>query len=362
MQRMTYLQTLSLASVSYLPLAYWIFPGVAVKYAHLDALWAMLGVIGASLVMAWGHQWINNRLPDVGGFDIVVRVCGRGIATMIGVVYVPCYLLFVALCCYFFASMMKAYFPATPRFVFLMTFVLLSWRGAWGGIENLGRVASIVFPMTLVGNLTSCIAVMIRGEYRWIPTQVVSLQDTWLGVLHLLPLYLGFNIFLMLNPYYYNSRLSKWYCYISVVIAGVAMLTSFFAVLSNLGWFAPEHLTFPMQFTLGLLHLRGFLIERIGIVIIILATAYTVLFTSNHIWCQATLIARILGQPEDDYRRFSVLVVAIIVGMAMAVRNGADALWLYNHVLVPISWCLLLGVPLLLVALMLIRRIQYTCE
>jgi hypothetical protein len=276
--------------------------------------------------------------------------------TIIGIVYVPCYLLFVAISSYFFASMMKSYFPETPRFIFLISFLLLSWRGAWGGIENLGRVASIVFPMTLIGNVVSCIAVIVRGEYKWIPTQMVNLHATWLGVLHLFPLYLGFNIFLMLNPYYRASRMSNWYCYISVSVAGVAMLVSFFAVVSNLGWFAPEHLLYPMQFTFSLLHLKGFLIERIGIVIIILATAYSVLFTSNHMWCQAMLIARILGQPEEDYRRFSVIVVAVITGMSMSVPNGAVALWIYDHVLVPISWSLLLGVPLFLVIMALIRR------
>ena len=179
------------------------------------------------------------------------------------------------------------------------------------------------------------------------------------GAYYLLPIGLGFNFFLMLSPYYEHRRCrSIWYPVISAAAGMLAVLLAFFAIILNIGWEGARDISFTIQYALQLIRHQGWIVERVGILIIIFATAYTVLFVSTHLWGISTLTARILNQRDDHYRRFIIPVVMLVFGIAIWFRDNQQAFDILDQWMVPISWVLLLAIPLFTYLVAAVRGIR----
>ncbi|WAH38895.1 GerAB/ArcD/ProY family transporter [Alicyclobacillus dauci] len=339
-------QTIALCSSSYFPVVFWFFPSIAVEHAKFDAQWSVLLVAIVGVGIAWLYGALNERFPNITGADVHVMVSGRWLGKVILVAYIPVYLLFLALSLYFTVNLMKYFFPDTPQAVFAIFICVVGWRGAWLGIEALGRVASIVHPLTFAGLIASFVMVYFRAERHLIPHQLVNTMNVVQATYHLLPLYLGMNLFVMLSPYYNHAkRKSIWYPIISAIIGGVVLCIVFLSTVINLGWEPITKVMYPLQMTIQLIRLQGFLIERLGIVILILSVAFGTLFVSNHIWALSTVVARILDRTDDAYKPFTPLVVVLMFLGYTFIRNPVQARELVEDYLTPVSVILLIVVP-----------------
>jgi hypothetical protein len=163
----------------------------------------------------------------------------------------------------------------------------------------------------------------------------------------------------MLSPYYeHNSRRSLWYPVISAAIGGVTITLAFFAVVLNTGWEAAKLISFSVPFIVQLVRIQGWLVERLGIFLIILATAYTILFVACHVWGMSMVGARIFGMEEKlAYRRFIIPVVAIIASVCLWFHSDQQVFRIVDTYLVPLSWVFLLLSPLLTLLIAILRGV-----
>jgi len=364
MKMKTYLspiQVLALSSSSFFPLTFWIFPRIVVEHAQSDAQWAILGVVLVGVFIGWIQGLLNERFPTMTGADFYSMVFGKWIGKLITLVYVPIYLLFVSLCICLFVYALKAYFPATPRIVLVLALCLIAMRGAWHGVETLGRVSSVVHPLTWLGVVIVFGFIAIQAKWHWMTHTVTSWPHLFAGVYYMLPIYLGFNLFLMLSPYYqHKKKRSIWYAPLSALAGGIAIIMAFLAIYFNIGLEASTGLTFGIPFALQLIRLNGWIVERLGILIIIFATAYTTLFVSNHIWAISTLTARILNFSDHQYKRMVLPVSIPIIWIAIAFDTEQAAFDVITKYFVPASWILLLGSPLLALIVAILRGLRTT--
>ncbi|WP_367306172.1 GerAB/ArcD/ProY family transporter [Alicyclobacillus acidocaldarius] len=339
-------QAIALFSSSFLPVMFWIYPTVAVHYARLDAQWALLLTVLIGVFISWVHGRLNDRFPNMTGPDFACLVWGRWMGKAITALYVPVYLLFLAVSLYFTISLMKYFFPLTMRMWLALAMIIVAWRGAWCGVEAMGRASAIVHPLTFAGILASFGAILAHADQPLIPLSFTSLSQTASGVYHLLPLYLGMDLILIVNPYYRHRRgKSEWYPVIAAAIGGVVVMLVFFSIVVNLGFTPTERLAYPVQVVIQLIRLRGFLVERLGIVIIILSVAYTTLFLGNHIWALSTTIARIVGVSDHKFRPFTFFVAPGIFAISQIIATTMQARDLVTVILAPASWVVVVIIP-----------------
>ncbi|GEO26112.1 hypothetical protein AAC03nite_18970 [Alicyclobacillus acidoterrestris] len=339
-------QTVSLVSSSYLPVMFWFFPAVAVDYAKFDAQWAVLGVALVGCFSAWIQGALNERFPDRVGTDAHQLIFGKWLGKLIIWMYVPPYILFLGLTLYFGINLFKYYFPATPQYAIGAMLIAVSWRGAWLGIETLGRVATVIFTLSATGMLAAFITLYLQADRHWMSHTVAQPMSVFEGIYHLCPLYFGLNLVIALSPYYkHKKNTTIWYPVLSTMLAGSMIFILFCAVVANLGWMPLTKLTYPVQMALQLLRPQGFLIERLGVIIIVLSVGLGSVFQSNHIWALSTVIARLMGQADDRFRRFTGVIVLCEYLVALSISNPAQARQIENYILSPFSWVLLIITP-----------------
>ncbi|MDP9729646.1 GerAB/ArcD/ProY family transporter [Alicyclobacillus tolerans] len=352
-------QVTELISASYLPLTFWIFPRIAIEQADRDAQWSVLVAILTSVFMAWIHTLINQRFPTLTACEYTNLVYGKWLGKFFSFCYLPVYLVFTSICVYLFITAIKPYFPSTPRVVLEIVIFLVATRGAWIGVETLGRISSIVHPLTLAAVTFIFIFIMTQSNHFWLPHEIVSLPLTLKGALHILPIYLGFSFFLLIGPYYnHNKRIAKWYPLISVFISGFVILVAFFAVILNLGWEGTRTLSFSIPFVLQLIRIQGFFVERLGILIIVVSTAFSILFLAIHIWGISSLACQIFTNSEKHYKYWVIPVSASGVIIASLIPNEQMIFDIINMIMVPASVVLLLIIPFTTLLIAMIRRLK----
>ena len=338
---------------------FWTFPRTAVQYAGMDAQWSVFLLIIAAMGVSLLHGLLNERFPTMTGPDMHVLTYGKWIARPVLVGYLVVYVFFVGMSLFFFVASIKPFYSLTPRWAMVGALCLIALRMSWHGVESLGRVSAIVHPLTWFGVVSIFTTIILQAETVWLPHTITSWGDTLRGAYYLLPIGLGFNFFLMLSPYYeHKRRRSIWYPVISAAAGMLAVLLAFFAIILNIGWEGARDISFTIQYALQLIRHQGWIVERVGILIIIFATAYTVLFASTHLWGISTLTARILNQRDDHYRRFIIPVVMLVFGIAIWFRDTQQAFDILDQWMVPISWVLLLVIPLLTYLFAVLRGIR----
>lgn len=356
---LTGFQVVATTSMSFFPLTFWIFPRIAVDSADLDAQWSVLGILIIGVLTGYLQGIINHRFQTVTGADMLFQTFGNWFGRLLGVGYAGIYIFFVGTCVYFFVITMQGFFPNTPKFILILIIFLVAMRGAWHGIVSLGRVSSFVHPMTLLGLVSVLIFLLLQLHRVWMPYTVTHWSDTVKGIYMLFPLFLGINLSLMLSPYYdHTSRRSIWFPAISAIIGGFVIILTFFSVILNTGWEAAKLISFSVPFVISLVRIQGWLVERLGVLIIILVTAYTILFVALHIWATSMLGARILGMNKKWSYRYLIVPMAVMMGsISLWFHSDQQAFELVETYLVPLSWVFLLFGPLVILLVAILRGV-----
>ncbi len=360
---LTSIQIISLMSTSFMPLMFWYFPRIAVEHSLYDAQWSVLGVFLIGFIMALLHGALNERFPNVHAVDVHTIVLGKWLGTFTASAFIPVYLGFLATSIYLYSLLIKFSFPNTPKAAIIGALCLVAFRGSWTGIASLAGVASIIYPLTWIGVAVSSLMSLFQGERFWLTTHVADWMKTADGIYALLPLYLGFTAILVLNPYHLpKKRIRLWYPVISIFGANIVMGIPFLATLIDIGWHPNLHITFPVQYILELIRLRNGIIERMGILIILLSTMFITLYTSIQLWAISDGIAKILNMKEERYKLISIASLGIVFVTSTLFSNSDQAFYVVKTFLTPLSWALLIGSPVLLLSVAMIRRLKVKLE
>lgn len=342
---------------------FWYFPRIAVEHSLYDAQWSVLGVFLIGFIMALLHGALNERFPNVHAVDVHTIVLGKWLGTFTASAFIPVYLGFLATSIYLYSLLIKFSFPNTPKAAIIGALCLVAFRGSWTGIASLAGVASIIYPLTWIGVAVSSLMSLFQGERFWLTTHVADWMKTADGIYALLPLYLGFTAILVLNPYHLpKKRIRLWYPVISIFGANIVMGIPFLATLIDIGWHPNLHITFPVQYILELIRLRNGIIERMGILIILLSTMFITLYTSIQLWAISDGIAKILNMKEERYKLISIASLGIVFVTSTLFSNSDQAFYVVKTFLTPLSWALLIGSPVLLLSVAMIRRLKVKLE
>lgn len=354
-------QTTAVLSASYLPLMFFTFPTVAVKEGGISGLWSVIGVTIVGVILGWIHASVNQRLQAVSGAAMPPLVLGKWIGSLTTILYLPVYILFVAISVYGFAAGISSFLPRTPTALISISMIVVAVLGAWYGLETLARSSFFLYTMAIFMMSTILLVMCFRGQvalYTMIPP--ANPTGIFKSIYSLLPLYYGFSIVLMLNPHYQKHSGAKWIPIVSSIPSGILILLAYVSCVSNFGWELTKELQYPVITLIRLINIHGWLVERSGIVAVMTATAYEALFLSCHIWALSSLVSVVSTHRERHFRQFVIPVSILVLVAVVSLHSDVMANLISEKILVPMSWVLLIGIPLLILIVAKLRGIQFS--
>lgn len=339
-------QVVSITCTTFVPLLLWVFPRYAAYYAGVDGQWAVLGACLLGLLSAVVHGLLNHRFARSTDGEMLKAVFGELIGKIVAITYVPTYLLFNSVSLFSFSVALKPLLPNTPRFAVALALVLVATMGAMYGIETIGRVASLVFPMTLVVLLVSFTFIFLHGQWSGIFLHPVSVSRSVAVSAQLLPMFFGLNVYLLLIPYYdHRKRNDVWLPVVAVSISAVAILFVYIGSIRIVGYEGLRVLTHPIEFVMQLVQLRDVIIQRFGVVLIFILTMFEAVFFANQMWAVSTLLVKTFDAPKPHSKWFVLAYMVAVLVVFMCIPNQQVWDTLVLRVLVPLSWVYLIIEP-----------------
>ena len=354
---LTPFQVVQFTAASFLPILFWVFPRHAVIHAEYDAQWSVMVLVLAGFVIAWVQGRLNHRFPEDTGIDYLAIVYGKWLGKMMGFAYVGTYIVFVAIGMRMFVFLVGAlYMPNTPPFMLICLFLAVAVYGSNLGIETLARISSMFNPLVILGLIGTFISAYFEYPPFGLPIKPESLITVMNGTYYLMPMMFGFNLYQMLGPYYKKTKRSYLYPMLSVGINGILIIIAILVTISMLGWEFVKIIQWTLPFLFRQIYLEGFVIERVGVSMIIISVVFNVLFTANHLWGISLSWARLFNRDRDNYRVFvfPTAVVTGIIAWSFHLENTME--YVITVYLTPISWVVLLVIPIMTLMLAAIRK------
>ena len=357
MYKLSMYQVICLVSTSFLPLLFWTYPRYAAFYGGIDGQWAVLFACGFALFSALVHGLLAFHLKRDSGVEMLTDVFGKWIGKTIALLFIPEYLLFMAISLYSFAITIQLLLPNTPRFV--TTFILVSTGGigAMYGLETIARVASLAFPAVMLILFSSFSLAVFRGSWLGVMTHPVSLWGAFSASVVVFPMFFGINLYLMLNPYFdHRKRNPIWLPLIAVGLGCFYVSFVFLVSIRVIGYEGLRVLAHPVDFVLQLIQVQGFVIQRFGVFLIFASTMFQSVFYANHLWGLSELTRRTLVLKKSSEKWFVIVYGMMVFLLVQTIPNQQIWDFVVVNVLAPTSWAYLIIEPTLKLMVYYVRR------
>ena len=357
MYKLSMYQVVCVVSTGILPLLFWVYPRYAAFYGGIDGQWAILGVCLFALFSAFIQGLLTTNLRTQTGVEMLTLVFGKFIGRIVGTSFIPGYLLFIAVSLYSFAITVKAILPNTPHLATGVALALVSVIGALYGLETIARVAAVSFPVVMLVLGTSFALAYFRGAWTGVTLYPVSVSRSLSVAGLLLPLFLGMNLYLMVNPYFdHRKQNAIWLPLVATGFGCLYVAGVFVVILRVVGYEGVRVLAHPVDFVLQLVQVQGFIIQRFGVSLIFVSTLFQVVFYANHLWGISELSRRLLQLNKSREKWFVMGYAVIVLVIFQLIPNQQAWDWIVIKLLAPLSWLYLIIEPTMKLMVFYIRR------
>ena len=168
----------------------------------------------------------------------------------------------------------------------------------------------------------------------------------------------GYHQLINLRPFFRKDRARRadaltWAAYgMTVFVLGAAMVIT----LGTLRPWGMVHFTDPVATVMRLIRVSEFFISRIGVAVLIVWTAVSFTYLTVRYWGQAITCSDLVGLSEDKVSYFVYPMAAasvLVAAYGLPILTAQEQLM--HHFLDPVGVCLEAGLPLLLLAVALVR-------
>jgi spore germination protein KB len=189
-----------------------------------------------------------------------------------------------------FGQVLRTYFlMGTPQWALEGALVATALYTAWYGTAVLGRTLETGFVPTLLASLLIGLLVIGRMRFAWaiLPTWHVALEPTLLGAYHSAYIFIGFEMVVQLYRHVrYDERQAavRWALGLYTATAGFFAF-GFVLVMGTEGPDALVQAQWPPVSALRLANLRGFFINKLGLLVVVVWGLFTMGFVAVRFWC-----------------------------------------------------------------------------
>ncbi len=321
------------------------FPRELVMKGGFDAYYGLLlawalGLAAAWMSVRWGQLFPG--LSAIGSFKIALG----WLAYPVLLAEIAFTLAFVGFAARNFLDLLKSvFFPVTPEVVLIVALLGLSAYQAQQGIFGIARSAEIVLGLAVLVTL----AIYSFALTKVYPPFIV------IHAPHLLPvvesgfatfyLFLNVHVLLMVTPFVKRLNLGPRAVFLAfVVLLGIAYLVLVNCV-GSFGFIGVLRVAYPPASVLRLLRVEGFLIERLGILVLVGNIVLVYINLALNLWAMTTATIELTGLPRAGRPWITLGWTGLAVVISLLVPNTAAFIKTFPY-FTALGFLAAIGVPM----------------
>lgn len=266
------------------------FPREIVAEGGPEAAWSYLLECGAALFGLWLWFQVNHLYPDeqVGGFvsRIVTPFLGWPLRVLTLVTHT---LLAVWVTVNFGLVMITFFLPDTPLWALETVTILVALYMAWIDTRVLGRTIQVLFVPTGVLSVLMAFLLVPRLTQMW---AVPPTGDIHLGIVALAAykgyyLFWGYEVTVTLYPFVARSarKQAERYAYTAMVLACAFFALGYVLIMGSGDPYLVMAAEWPGVSVMRLITLTSFLINKLGMFVVMLWSLFVFIFVAMRLWC-----------------------------------------------------------------------------
>lgn len=346
-----------LVVTGYLGVGIFQFPRELVYYGGADALYGFALDCGAALLGLWLWFQVNRLRPGEQLSGFAGKLVTPLLAWPMWLLTVAIHLVLLLGVLANFGFVMNAFFlPDTPPLIISAGACLTGMYVAWFDTPVLGRTAEVVFIPTATLSILLGILVVtkVTSGYALLPSTDLHLGPILDAAYHGFYIFWGYEVTVTLYPFVRRSEqaLARRYAFGAMEGTFLFFLFGYAITMGIQGPYLLVLSQWPPVSSLRLVDVSAFIINKLGLLVVVLWGLFVVSFASVRVWCLAHDVLPVLKLKTFTwYRAFILLFGGLAIYgttyfptvgdlMVFAQTWVLPAMVIYNFLLPPL---LLLG-------------------
>ncbi len=327
------------------------FPRELVSKGGPEAVWSFLLDCGAAVFGLWLWFQVNHLYPDeqVGGFvDRIVTPClGWPLRVMTVVNHT---LLAVWVTVNFGLVMITFFLPDTPLWALETLTTIVALYMAWIDTRVLGRTIQVLYLPTGILSVLMALLLLPRLTQMWAvpPTGDVHLTIIAMAAYRSFYLFWGYEVTVTLYPFVTHSarKQAERYAYTAMVLACAFFAFGYVLVLGSAGPYLVIAAQWPGVSAMRLITLTSFLINKLGLFVVMLWSLFVFVFVAMRLWCLGQDLRPALHLTSiQSYRWMLVGFAAVTLAASQVFTNITMLNAFFNEWMTPSMILFDFGVP-----------------
>lgn len=327
------------------------FPREIVTKGGPEAAWSFILECGAALVGLWLWFQVNHLSPDeqVGGFvsRIVTPILGWPLRALTLVTHT---LLAVWVTANFGLVMITFFLPDTPLWALETVTVVVALYMAWIDTRVLGRTIQVLYLPTGILSVLMALLLLPRLTQMWAVPPTADLHLTTIAYAAYKGFYLfwGYEVTVTLYPFVAQSarKQAERYAYTAMVLASAFFAFGYVLIMGSGDPYLVMAAQWPGVSAMRLITLTSFLINKLGLFVVMLWSLFVFIFVAMRLWCLGQDLRPALNLTSlQSYRWMLVGAAAATLAVSQLFTNITVLNEFFNEWMTPTMILYNFGVP-----------------
>ncbi len=360
--RISALQFATMVTSGYVALGVFYFPREAVTAAGREGIWCILLDGLVSFVLMHLVFRLSRLIPNETFNSFGPKLFGKPLAFIVAVYTIIYHLALAISAAVLFSFVLgNIFLPDTPIWAIDGALTATAVYMAWGGAAALARtLQGSYIPVLILTFLTGFLTVtLIRHPILLLPPDHFTVLPVLEGAYREYIMFIGFQLSVTLYPFVRNEqrRQAEHYTYIGLAVIVAVMLISYEVTMATFGPSFIPSLRWPIVSLLRILALKGFFIDKFGMLVVTLWTIVVAAFLSVRLWCLAHDIAGFFHiDGAAGYHGSLLATGAVVVIGAIAIPNAKITDLINENYLVGLGLLYLTVIPFLTITVANFRK------
>lgn len=355
------LQYAIIETTAFLGIGIFEFPRHLVLAASNNAWWGFLLDWGA----AYGGAWILLKVAYINPRETLLgmtRHIWPGVGYWVfGILDSVIHLVLPVIALSQFTYVILTFFlPDSASWMVEVVLMGLAVWVAWWDLPALARTTQVIYiPVMIISLILIALLVPhISQGYAIRPSWDFRMLPIWRGALQTFYIFVGYEVIPIFWPYIRpaDQPRARKYTYWSLTFTGIFYAVILAATLGTENPWYLTHLEWPGVSALRLINITGLLIDKLGLLIVVIWGVLSLFFISIRLWAITHVIMPMVRRRTITWYRGIVLGLAVIIVAASRFVPNIHVTNLLTAAVIPYIVLFIFGYPLLFVATAWWRR------
>lgn len=339
------------------------FPRTIVTFAGGNAAWSYLVECGMALGGLWLWFQVNHLYPNESLASFAQKVVSPVLGWPLLLFSLAVHTLLAVWVTVNFGLVMITFFlPDAPLWSLEAAAVLVALYLAWIDTRVLGRTIQLLYIPTAILSVALGLLLIPRLTQTWalIPSTDFHLAAIGLAAYKGYYLFWGYEVTSTLYPFVQASARpqAERYAYRAMILTFAFFGIGYLLIMAGEGPYLLRLSQWPGVSTMRLITLTSFIINKLGLFVVMLWSLFVFVFLAMRLWCLGQDVQPALGRRSiTSYRGALVVFAGLSLGLSLTFANVESLIVFFSEWMTPAMIVFNFGVPPLLLGGAAITRL-----